>query len=593
MSGVQVVPQELPINRDLLNPQFEGYKLSLEEIKIKEIKMPGPGVLEVKLADDQFSYQQIRAFSQINSLVSDPWNKGAVYWITTDLQIMGFNEGVDSITGASILAQIPKRLGDPAQVKEFHVGLSFPDASHAIVADGAGRLLQAHTPHRSTMPQEPWTVEPIDYSGSESAIMVATTTWKQADSDVFEVILLTIEETVAVNRDSSSSHKEFQTVLEWLTIKRGKENSWIVDRTRVLNGKTVPNYVAIEAGGKALLLSGESPFEFVSDTAKAVDVSNEAMDVESVPEVSEAVQPVYTWKQTAEHITAQFEAPSGLTAQQLHFSLTTTTIQLVHDSGKVLLEGSLFGLVDTDQSSFTVDNNKVQVVLRKSMPERWMEVVLNDARGREVFSDEELAAVAERFAGITSDKWVTQQDVNMTNPEQLEECDYLPEDTACWIRLDGESHRTTHKIDISGHQFLFSATLDPHELPAICLRHDVDGILLRPTESNNSAEPAATHVGTFSALGYVMASKRDKKFASCAPNMSFAALCDGDRNVYVYRNDAPIDSVLLNRKTAKVVKTIAKQYVLSLEKVGRIVGFAVSDASVFVLKPDALLVATL
>ena len=53
-----------------------------------------PGVFELKLSDDQFSYQQIRAFSQINSLVQDPWNKNAVYWISSDLTIAGYVEEV-------------------------------------------------------------------------------------------------------------------------------------------------------------------------------------------------------------------------------------------------------------------------------------------------------------------------------------------------------------------------------------------------------------------------------------------------------------------------------------------------------------------
>ena len=53
-----------------------------------------PGVFELKLSDDQFSYQQVRAFSQINSLVQDPWNKNAVYWISSDLTIAGYVEEV-------------------------------------------------------------------------------------------------------------------------------------------------------------------------------------------------------------------------------------------------------------------------------------------------------------------------------------------------------------------------------------------------------------------------------------------------------------------------------------------------------------------
>jgi hypothetical protein len=43
MARSQLISQDLPINRDLLNPKFEGYKLSLEEIKVNEVKLPGSG----------------------------------------------------------------------------------------------------------------------------------------------------------------------------------------------------------------------------------------------------------------------------------------------------------------------------------------------------------------------------------------------------------------------------------------------------------------------------------------------------------------------------------------------------------------------
>lgn len=102
--------------------------------------------------------------------------------------------------------------------------------------------------------------------------------------------------------------------------------------------------------------------------------------------------------------------------------------------------------------------------------------------------------------------------------------------------------------------------------------------------------PDSTYRSFFLLLGYVLASKRDRKFAGCAADLSFAAICDSTRNVYIYRNDVAVDSELKNRKTGKIVKTVARQHVITLDKPGAILGFAVALHNVFILKSDYLYV---
>lgn len=55
------------------------------------------------------------------------------------------------------------------------------------------------------------------------------------------------------------------------------------------------------------------------------------------------------------------------------------------------------------------------------------------------------------------------------------------------------------QVSLGSHQFLFSVHIDPSEMPAFCLRHDVDALLWqpRPNQDNNIWE----HVSTFNALG--------------------------------------------------------------------------------------------
>ena len=73
-------------DRNLLNVNFEGYKLSesllshvsselLEEVRV------------AKLKEEDYSYQHMRTYSLHNHLAFDPYNDSSVYWYTVDGRI--------------------------------------------------------------------------------------------------------------------------------------------------------------------------------------------------------------------------------------------------------------------------------------------------------------------------------------------------------------------------------------------------------------------------------------------------------------------------------------------------------------------------
>ena len=83
-------------NRELLNVNFEGYKLSGSAVTFKTKELT-EGVQEAQLKDGDFSFQHMKAFSLHNHLVSDPFdNSGrSVYWYTQDGSIQ---EGTYSVS---------------------------------------------------------------------------------------------------------------------------------------------------------------------------------------------------------------------------------------------------------------------------------------------------------------------------------------------------------------------------------------------------------------------------------------------------------------------------------------------------------------
>ena len=73
-------------NRELLNANFEGYKLA-EDALPSFSKDLAVGVSVAKLKDEQFSYQHVRACSLHNHLVMDPEEDSSVYWYADDCTI--------------------------------------------------------------------------------------------------------------------------------------------------------------------------------------------------------------------------------------------------------------------------------------------------------------------------------------------------------------------------------------------------------------------------------------------------------------------------------------------------------------------------
>ena len=91
------------------------------------------------------------------------------------------------------------------------------------------------------------------------------------------------------------------------------------------------------------------------------------------------------------------------------------------------------------------------------------------------------------------------------------------------------------QVGLGGRQLLFTAPAASSDAPRyFCLRHDVDCVVWHPHACLTRYGPRWTHVSTFDALGYVQASKRERKFTTCSPGLKFAAMADGTRHVFVY-----------------------------------------------------------
>ena len=148
----------------------------------------------------------------------------------------------------------------------------------------------------------------------------------------------------------------------------------------------------------------------------------------------------------------------------------------------------------------------------------------------------------------------------------------------------------SNQVHLGSNQWIFNAQLSETKPPAICLRHDVDGLLWQPSDQHAAGGELWEHTATFSALGYVQASKTNRKFSTCAPNVSYACISDCNKHIYIYWQPTPVPSPLRNRKTGREVGAVAKQQVISLDTADSILGLQATNERLFILTENVFFI---
>ncbi|XP_051928527.1 nudC domain-containing protein 1 [Hippocampus zosterae] len=576
----------LKVNRELLDPNFESYRLSLDVIPTYNVELDA-AVEEVTLKDCQYTLEHMRAFGMYNYLHLDPWYQDSVLFVDCKGRVLSLTVTLDTVLGK------PRevfRLPSEWNQREDRVcpSLSLTSATWAALSDGAGRLYLLRTSKRGDSIHGKW--EPLfteDLGGP--FIVLHSVAHIQAGTHTLEVLLLRV-----VKDTQETAGSGYSVTLEWITVTnaagQGLEKNYKVKKRCLLQGKSVPHYAAVTPRGDGLMVASERPFDFTHVDGEPLKPPQSAAD-EQAMEVEKA-DPVYFWQQTSDDITATVRLPEGVTKDAIQFRLTADSMSVGVLGFAPLLEGQLYASVDPEACAWILrDDKSLEVSLQKRTEgPMWPELVMGDRRGEHVMSDEQAALVQERLTHLTSADVHANPDLDKPacNSQELEDCDGYPEDTSTLVHFDGESLKATQVVNLGSHQYLFTVTVDPAQMPCLCLRHDVDALLWQPRPDR----PADMweHVATFNALGYVQASKRDKKFSTCAPNYSYASLCECLRRAFIYRQPSPVDGVLFNRKLGREVGQVAKQQVASLDSDKPVLGFRATDERLFALTSGNLFV---
>lgn len=571
---------ELRCDRNLIDNNFGGYFLSLTSIPSYYINLKND-VDQVFPSDEQYSYIHAKLFSLHNHLFHDPWSKNGLFMIDNKWKIQKFQFNTHT--------DVPENIAEVWEIPSNHsrvpghypTTLFFPSPDLVVLTDGAGTL---HVVSREIdIWQGKYGEEVI---GKEKPFLIADCRCEVNNSQrTLHVLLLHLEP--SSDNSTSGSDEKIRTVtyLEWISLIEETSKSWSLQCVRQLKGRGLPDYLAFESGCKSIYIVSEHSFTFISDT------ENPIVQEEKTGEEEEKKKSViFMWQQTAEDVKLWLNLEDGTTKRDVKILVSGVNFSF-ECKNKTILKGMLFHNIDHDLTTWTLEGNRLNIVLQKlEQGLMWKEVLLNNDEGEEILDEKFVQEVHERLSHLCSENEVSEKEVFSSAPafnmEQLEDCDNSGE-SQMLSRIDAASHQITHQYTLAGHQWLFNVKLSAENAPAMCFRHDVHGCLWQPEPLRESADWTCAHLCTFPAFGYVHASKQNRKFSLCSTDVSFTVICESNNHLYIYHKDTTSD--LRNRRNTGNERTkVGRLNCIKIESSDPILGAFSSGSNLFILLKNRL-----
>lgn len=526
------------------------------------------GIDVIQPSDDQFSFIHTKIFSLHNHLHVNPYSTKKAYFVDKKWIInkVSMNE-LNQLNSIDEVGKIPNN-NTPLKGR-YNMTLSFPSSNLAITTDGTGSLHFFRISTKESGDEEWQFLSSINLG---KCFLISDSKF-EADDKTLHIVLLYAEEKPNKSEETIKSGL-FHTVLEWITLNEDESNCWVQKSQRKLTMDGSVDYAALESDCKAIYIVTEKVPKWTFDSI------NPIVEDEKKEEKDEEAKKVYFWTQTGEEINVSIPLSEDVVKSDLNILVENLRIE-VKCKNNIILSGNFFQRIDKDLTSWSFEKNKLEIQLIKHENGlMWKALIENDETGEEIINPEIVQEVHERLAHLCSDKEA--DDAQQTfNSQQLEECDTAASDSIL-VRIDRDSHKITHEISLSSLQWLFKVNCDPKETPALCLRLDVDACVWQFKKLEDKAWPYK-HVGTFFAFGYVQASKTQKKFMACPPNLSYVAICETSHHIYLYRQPSAVNGELRNRLSGKKVETVAKQQLINLDTSEQIFGVYSTNEALFVL----------
>lgn len=280
---------ELRPNRNLLDSNFNGYKLSLDPTPLLITELESTP-LQCQQRDDQYSFLHAHIFGLENHLERDLWNPGSGYFVTSDWNVKKIDRNPETGRMNPIINvfKVP-RYRDVIK-GDYNPNIKFISDNMCLLSDGIGtiNLIETHTRNENKSWDLIKSFKPLD----EKYFILKDARFDIDDSKQLNILLLHVvqEETT------------FFSTLEWINYSL-QENSVEQITHRTLQGKGVLYYACLDEKCDGVIISSDKPIEFIYDSENLIVISNGDVAKESNLEIK---NDIYSWSQTIDEVFIHF-----------------------------------------------------------------------------------------------------------------------------------------------------------------------------------------------------------------------------------------------------------------------------------------------
>lgn len=336
----------------LLNPHFDGYKLSLDPVPILKAEI-NAAPRRTFTSDDQYTFLHAKLFSLHNHLTRDPWLEYSCYFVDENWNIQ--NVRYDTTTGKLGTVKAVHKISKPNTGRgDYNVSLAFVSEKFCMFSDGCGGLKLFNTGDRYRI--EEWkTVFSDTMLENCHAFTIQDARWEIINNiHQIQCLLLSIQP----NKDSSD--EKFEVVLDWIRIQRDSQsNSWSKLHIRQLRGNALPEYCVLEPKCNGILLSADRMFKFSFDNENPIETEPPKEEVSAEGDQAES-KLNFNWTQSDEDVTIAFNIPQETSKQDIKVICDGASLQ-VHFKHDSLLNAELFQKVDNDLTTWNLVSIRINM----------------------------------------------------------------------------------------------------------------------------------------------------------------------------------------------------------------------------------------
>ncbi|XP_045474890.1 nudC domain-containing protein 1 [Harmonia axyridis] len=508
-------------DKNLLDYNFEGYRVSLKNTKIESVELVNP-VLIVRPNRKRYSLLHARIFDLHNYIIGDRSNSSEhIYYIdkTRSVRKAKYDAIIRKIEFCKLWTFPDQEEVICKDSNTYNPTIKFVSDNLAIASDGIKTFFLLETGDRNSGVK--WKTLHSEELLQGKGFFIQDAVLKDLE---LHALLCSIEH----------GPKRTYLAVHWITLIN-ESNIWRQKSLKELTVEGDCGYIYLERSCEAIYVASTTSCKFVFDSENIImDTGDEKRD--------HITKLDFKWSQDSKYVAVHFLMPDDIKKEDVNVNCTGSYITVQHKNTR-LIDGALYSVVHSYLTTMSVSKNLLELTFAKvEEGDEWSSLLRDYDTGRQY-----VGGIGDNLDDSSDDMDDLEQEF-VFNRDPVEQCDYTNSEHQILERLCATSHNITHRWSLGVSPVIITMEPEDRYPPSFGVQYDVDVCIWQPRCESNSIE--LKHNATLLALGYIQSTTERKKFMSCPSNYEFTVICDMSRHIFLYRQDRIMEaSELINRRT--------------------------------------------